>query len=104
MNSLLAQSLKEAGFPQKKGKGCYIDKGLINWPKTKIYVPTLSELIEVCGDIVLWKSDVWHAGDVKGKEIGGTHIDDYWYEQGTGSTPEEAVARLWLELNKKLCE
>jgi len=66
--------------------------------------PTLSELIEACGDnenrfIRLQsyydKNDLmWQADD-----NGGFIIRDD-IVSGTGSTPEEAVAKLWLELNK----
>lgn len=79
------------------------------------YVPTLSELIEACGrtktqkwvgdqereiNFVLWFNGTnWSAGYyVYGDE---NYIDDYPNPDEQGSTPEEAVANLWLRLNKK---
>lgn len=56
--------------------------------------PTLSELIEACGDsfVNLTKSDKdWHCN----------WFDDHEGENTIGGTPEEAVANLWLALNRK---
>lgn len=97
MNYELAKQLKDAGFPQKtKCSECGMD-----WYDTK---PTLSELIEACGVgnkyqfrlLAYWSENdtVWQA-DLKPFNNG--EKDEY----GLGSTPEEAVAKLWLELNKK---
>ena len=100
MNYELAKELKDAGFPQKPdGLGRWID----NFGQTysafaqanikDALIPTLSELIEACGDGYFKLEHtqcVWHAttGLVDGKPY------------GQGSTPEEAVARLWLALIK----
>lgn len=86
MNYELTLKLKEAGFKQFGNR--------IETP----YIPTLSELIEACGD------GFERILRIKGKYQTNKpstrveyRIDDwYWY-----STPEEAVANLWLELNKK---
>lgn len=100
----LAKQLKNAKFPLKttnfgpnqKTPIAYfldgIDSGIGYIP------PTLSELIEACGE-----------------QFGGLQkrIDKTWsaepnyglsmdFDDVVGKTPEEAVARLWLELNKKL--
>lgn len=90
MNYELAKELKEAGFMDS-----------IDWIKTPfddvVPNPTLSELIHACRDefngldkdkslsagVVYWVGKAWS-------------LD----ENTTGSTPEEAVARLWLALNK----
>lgn len=63
-----------------------------------IKYPTLSELIDACSEKflgiqhrrILRRSGLapWYA-----KEIGGNIVD--------GTTPEEAVKKLWLSLNKK---
>ena len=83
MNYELAKQLKDAGFPQN-GTGQFID--------VKLASPTLSELIEACGDdfLNLYKTkDKWNC----------VHpLEDN--DDCCGSTPEEAVAHLWLELNK----
>ncbi len=64
-------------------------------------VPTLSELIEACGEKfeeLINLKDKWicYGG---GKDI--IKGVEQWHAFGEGSTPEEAVANLWLELNKK---
>lgn len=113
----LAKQLKDAGFPQKlhpltglmyedgspnipihcaNGKVCYCPE---HTGEPYSVIPTLSELIEACGDGFRllrysppheFSNGTWYAGtgdDSKGDLI--------------GKTPEEAVAKLWLELNKK---
>lgn len=78
----LAKELKEAGFPKK---WCYRE-GMIE-------IPTLSELIQACNPGVDFILD-------------STRLTVLWYAEcrrkgvGHGSTPEEAVAKLWLTLNR----
>jgi len=107
MTYKLALQLKNAGFPQKDRPFCVSTKMELDekGEQVRCYIPTLSELIEACGDnenrfIRLQsyydKNDLmWQADD------NGNFIirDDIVSE--TGSTPEEAVANLWLALNKK---
>ncbi len=73
----LVKELKDAGF---------------QWDDVEFFYPSLSELIEACGDgffsLFRYKNCYEANGDL-GKE-------------GRGITPEEAVARLWIALNKKL--
>lgn len=99
MNYELAKELKEAGFLQG-GEGDYSQgepDAFLGEPykSRNVYYPTLEELIEACGDgieelkairndLVGWK---WEA-----------HTDSYCM---VGQTPNEAVSRLWLTLNKK---
>ncbi len=93
---VLVKKLKEAGFPQKE-KGDFVNPPdcELNYPVSGIgiYIPTLSELIEACGDEFgsLTREDdgSFYAVNVSNKA-----------KYGFGSTPEEAVANLWLELNK----
>lgn len=88
----LAKKLKEAGF--RDNIYLYFEYKEVG------NAPTLSELIERCGEdfemvrrIFEYKTDIFL----------------YWLAECTnkkaicisGSTPEEAVANLWLELNKK---
>lgn len=82
----IAERLMSTGFPQKQECGeCGEFKG------STIYFPTLSELIEACGD------DFWSLVQ-KGS-------NQWWCENshgtlsGKGLTPKEAVANLWLALN-----
>lgn len=85
MNYELAKQLKDAGFPWK---GPFFE----NEEYYREYYPTLSELIEACGD----KFDAL----VSSERSGGWMATDGRGLSGDGSTPEEAVANLWLELNK----
>lgn len=97
----LAKELKEAGFKVPLHDcwemGCQNNYG--------VCYPTLSELIEACGEIVLWKDEKrgWRAGHGGDRKMayGESYFDDYPNFLTTGSTPEEAVVRLYLELNKK---
>lgn len=109
MDYELAKELKDAGFPHTQGgKVLYYNAVYKNHPFNDydgayadgvtlsgdvIYVPTLSELIEACGGkfklVELIDKNEWLA------------CGDYYRTYGEGTTPEEAVARLWLALNKK---
>ena len=94
-----AKELKEGGWPRT----------IYFYDETKEIgnEPTLEELIEMCpknykegehfnGDFTLkvYGDGSWH--------VGYEHMDG-WYEgaEGEGSTPTEAVGRLWIALNKK---
>lgn len=90
MDEKLLKELYLSGFPD-----LYFEDGMYT------HRPTLSELIEACGDdVVLEKSSLrikkyrWIAGEFI-TNIG--EIDRMFF----GKTPEESVARLWLALNKK---
>lgn len=93
----LVKQLKDAGFTAKNcslGIDCGCDCH---------NSPTLSELIEACGydnGKPLMYNLYWSTHILEGEhEI----IDSWACNSGMsyGSTPEEAVARLWIELNKK---
>lgn len=92
MNYELALKLKEAGWPQHPFNAwCGCGAETINDP----HFPTLSELIEACGEqfLSLEKNpDGWLASS---EEDGNMPVGI------DGATPEEAVANLWLALNKK---
>lgn len=95
----LAKKLKDAGFPQylKLGSIFYLEDRKCCFASDSngplhdgLLFPTLSELIEACEEWVKlygWE-DTWGAEDVSGKIT------------TKGSTPEEAVANLWLILNE----
>lgn len=110
----LAQQLKDAGFPQA-GRGDFLhnvevtqrnEDGLgthVRWDeKEDVYSPTLSELIEACGE----KFTSLLNGYPNGRAIPGSTITPWeaWGEypkyHGLGSTPEEAVANLYISLKK----
>lgn len=89
----LALRLKDAGFPQHPND---YDAHADCW--TDVCNPSLSELIEECGDnfMALEKLDnIWLAL-YKGKKINLNNLEDI----PQGKTPEEAVAKLWLGLKK----
>lgn len=120
MNYELAKELKDAGFTQgRKGeiylwvKGnrpfssdhwkrfyCKNTKNGLALDAEWFYIPTLSELIEACGD---WFDGLmnqhtaeperrWVAMESRYRSLDECHF---------GTTPEEAVARLWLAINRK---
>lgn len=104
MDYELAKQLKDAGFAQN-GSGIFLphqdtvhgdsvnlmEAGVEKWP---VYVPTLSELIEACGEefggISRSKKGGWIAYGIT-----AASMDD----AVDGSTPEVAVGRLWLALH-----
>lgn len=114
----LAKKLKDAGFPQdrKLGGKVYFYEGRESQIVCEgegyecdcttessdgygmgggIYAPTLSGLIEACGEKFL---NLFYCAMMRNNwwaECGCCY-----YKQGAGTTPEEAVANLWLELNK----
>ena len=97
----LANELKDAGFPQGGNGRWLVDPGqIVARGGDRAYVPTLEELIEACGENLAWlhqsvKSKKWAAQVF-------IYDDEEGPAGGQGSTPAEAVARLWLALNKKI--
>jgi hypothetical protein len=96
----LAKQLKDAGFPQQVKEGdwfyiaggkepCLITQLAYNY-ETDVKIPTLEELIEACGDDI---SRLQRWAKTWGAYSDTTELD------GIGSTPTEAVARLWLALH-----
>ena len=100
MNYELAKQLSDAGFPQGgQGKWVLPPETIIARREDRVYVPTLSELIEACGSnfqALFREQDRWTAQqELPANDPGGKfHI-------ATAVTPEDAVALLWLALNKK---
>ena len=110
MKYKLLKQLREVGFPQAEVEGQYISckecltKG-INGNKgcgkeCVVYIPTLSELIDTCGN---------EFGNLSTLAEGTTEEDfiTSWCAENLGGgverigkTPEEAVAKLFIELNK----
>lgn len=111
MNYELAKKLKEAGWnqtPTENGSNYALPIGytflMPSWYEKLLQkyipakIPTLSELIEACGKgfdfLANNRNREWQASG--GQTKGGGNIKDC-----IGKTPEEAVANLWLALNKK---
>ncbi len=101
----LALELKDEGFPQEIKEGSFYWTGMMKRPfcwggegEDKPYGeyvlhPTLEELIEACGD----KFDSLNVVRQDGQILWFATFEPTGYD---GLTPTEAVARLWLALNK----
>lgn len=105
------KELKDNGFPQNPftANSCRcMDNTIENsgtwvcgcYEQDFLKVPTLSQLIKECGEalgeFVLWKEGKkWEAGY---KEFNYEEV--YLHPSGKGSSPEEAVANLYLALKK----
>ena len=102
----LAKELKSAGFPNiqdvqhRQGREFLTPDGLVSVyslgeaaPTDDWFLPTLSELIASCGE--KFSSLILDCGKWRCTASGYEGYDDLY------STPSEAVARLWLALNKK---
>ena len=97
MDFRLALKLKDAGFPQRNN----IRAQAFHERKDEyIFAPTLEDLIKACDERM-------EGLDLKRKFKG---VEVYWQAQvvkntvfvdAEGDTMEEAVANLWIELNKK---
>src|SRR5262245_39464264 len=88
----LAKRLMDAGFPQiGKGNSIGSPDKLVWRISDRVYVPTLEELIVACGE---------NFGSLDKRHDG-------WLARANGDqhcfagTPAEAVARLWLTLQKQ---
>lgn len=93
MNYELAKQLKDSGFLFTEW---YLEKhnGIdseLKWDNKNWEYPTLHELIQACGKNINFK--LIEEIDAKGYMACGAQLCDF------GSTPEEAVAKLWLALN-----
>lgn len=106
MDYELAKQLKNAGYPQVWNDGVWFQYKRMREPdiytqdteygypirdttKTEaIIIPTLSEIIEACGDDFLYLSRDAGRWDAKANTFIVSKM----------SSPEEAVARLWLKI------
>ncbi len=94
MNYELVKQLKDAGFPIRRMNGINMITG------KDFYTPTLEELIEACGDKfgqLIKYVDGWVA-----ENNWKSFTEEGIVRQAKGSTPIEAVAKLWLGLNKSV--
>ena len=102
-----AKRLKNAGFPQRFHSGyAFSDQGLTiqlvgEWQHkvmdTDLAIPTLNELIKACGERF---GGLEHYPNESRNRF-RAYLQPPETLSGYGHTPEEAVARLWLVLNKK---
>jgi hypothetical protein len=107
MNYELANRLKKAGFPIR---GKVLAEGRIGneFHIVSEWFPTLSELIEACGeDFGMLRSPKDNMEDYMLESSKGflwtaqSSLIQGWRYIENGSTPEQAVAELWLALNTK---
>lgn len=102
MNYKLAQELKDAGFPQL-GSGKFLPDESFPYPQSGhdnhvnperwVKGPTLEELIEACS-----KEFRYLIRDIDGQWRCWGVLREL---QGRYSTPQEAIARLWITVNKE---
>jgi hypothetical protein len=94
MNYELAKKLKDAGFVFKEWYlECHNGQSSeLQWDNAEWEYPTLSELIEACGD----RFEL-----LERKGLNQWHCRPCYGECKNYSTPEEAVANLWLKLQNK---
>lgn len=106
MNYELAKKLKDVGFPLRKAT--HQETDIFGGTDTGGYVyvyPTLSELIEACGD--RFGKLIHYVSSQYGKQgLWGAHATFVYGESGSsvktiGTTPEEALGNLWLSLQAK---
>jgi hypothetical protein len=103
MNYELAKKLKDAGFPQGEGAKyltchSYDSSDSCREDEHIAYAPTLSELIEACGE---------NFSKLERKAFADSASNPYrWYVlslidllETEGTTPEEAVANLYIALH-----
>jgi hypothetical protein len=101
MTYKLAKQLRNAGFPQTKSDGTPKNGHYIVEGKEPCFDPTLSDLIEACGDdfysLVYALDDDWrcYSEAPMGEKFG------LKLTTSDGRTPEEAVAELWIALHQK---
>ena len=96
----LAKELKDNGFEPDHNSENYDNSNFygVELGTDFVYDPSLSELIEACGEKFVSLNKVI---DPKGWSCDIENTDGAIDDETFGKTPEEAVARLWLALNKK---
>jgi hypothetical protein len=98
MNYELAKKLKDNGFKQI---GDNQDGYKTTDDGEYVYIPTLSELIEECEPYIVSLEFRVNGTVAKGCMIYEENLTPEKHCLTVGRTPEEAVAKLWLELNEK---
>ena len=110
MDYELAKRLKDAGFKFVRGTGhILLPTGDVSDENPIIPYPTLGELIEACGHgfrALLYEDPTgpWTALAMTDYKPLRVDLEELHKTQarGSGSSPTEAVARLWLALNPKV--
>jgi len=90
MDYILADKLKKSGYPQQIVHGKLMVGGD---GQNVVYIPTLTELLkklpELCG--LIKEEDTWRL-----------YVNNVLNENTISKEPDEACAKLYLELNKTL--
>jgi len=101
-----AKRLKDAGFPQKTHNECCGE--VLGEDGEPVMIPDLSELIEACGDEIYslrrtYEKNIWvaHGYNLFNRDIKQIQFQALGQKGFVGSTPEEAVANLYLALHEK---
>lgn len=102
MNTNIPNELKDAGFPGmvdswRDPQNNTMSTGPVEGWEHFWHMPSLSELITACGNKFTILGRVFNADN--GFETTGWVAHTHDGGAVDGSTPEEAVARLWLALN-----
>lgn len=105
MNYELAKQLKDAGFPDSEYWVIEVDgHTTINGHEDLHSSPTLSELIEACGErVAVWRGPNMFNATILSQEYNydndGLISASFENLVFSGDTPEEAVAKLYIELH-----
>ena len=100
----LATELKDAGFPQG-GSGAWVGdpNAVVLRGGDRVYAPTLSELIAACGSrFGMLRAEIVHGAEDAPRKWIAREIGNEQIRATVGDNPEEAVARLWLALDRKV--
>lgn len=112
MNYELAKQLKDAGFPTKRFNRYdpifpNQEADDMNHMSVSVFKIPLSELIEACGGDFYGVFTLYEKNRIT-KKWAAVHRTESSAMGGEaketnafGSTPDEALAKLWLEINKK---
>lgn len=93
-----AKKLKDAGFPQDHDciDGKDLRNGMVGNCLCVPYLPTLSELIEACGEEFHCLVYTTNGGMDCDRKFWSAGTTKFAKDMQNGTTPEEAVAELWI--------
>ena len=98
----IAKALKDNGYPQIPQNGFHFERDEEGKEiDGSVTTPTLSQLIEACGERLEGLIHQINGGDSEWVATQFQPHGGVGTRTASGPTPEEAVARLWLALNKK---
>jgi hypothetical protein len=100
MNYGLAKALEEAGFTQGgEGKWIFPPEKLVAHSNDRVYIPTLDEIIDACGEQFCSFTKIYTGNRMQGWQACS---DKECFFSGEGATAKIAAAHLWLALNRKV--